>query len=199
MMKRKHIVFLIICILSITALSLMYDLREYEEYNQMHQNKSLTVIHEVYNNSLFFINLTESITHPSYTFLNFQINEVFIREIRFSTQSELVYVLVYPHIGTTFSHGNMTPWEQFVVQNITLSYPIDYEYFQVFFQDFSSTLTSTNVTIMIDYVIDCTFQRPPKHTISGMILSLDMTTWVLMGAVIMAMSLFYISWKLVKN
>ncbi len=177
----------------------MYDLREYEEYTQVHQNKSITVIHQMYNNSLLFINLTELITYPSYTFLNLQINEVFINEIRFSTQSELVYVLVYPHIGSTFSNGNLTSWEEFVVKNITLFYPIDYEYFQVFFQDFSSILMSMNITITIDYVIDCTFQKPPKHTISGMILSVDMTTWMLIGVLVMAISLFSISWKLVRN
>lgn len=199
MKKRTGIAFLVIGILSITTLVVMYDLREYDEYNPEQQDKSMTINHSMYNTSLVSLNLTESITFPPYYFENLEINEVFIRQIVFSSDSELVYVYIFPRLGSTFFEGNVTPDEDFVTLNITFLYPIDYERFRIFLRDLSSILTTTNVTIEIDYVIDCAFVRPPKHTISEMIFSIDILTWTSLGVFVIASSLILISLKLTRK
>ena len=122
-----------------------------------------------------------------------------VEKIEFSSNSELVYVYIFPHLGSTFSEGNVTPLENFVTQNITLLYPIDYERFRIYLADLSNILTHMNVTIAVDYIIDCTFQRPPKHTISGIILSIDMVTWIFIGVVVISLSLILVSLKLTKK
>jgi hypothetical protein len=177
----------------------MYDMRAYEEFNLVQQNKSITVIHSMYNTSLVSLNLTESLTYPSYYCESIEINEVFVEQIVFSSNSEMVYVYVFPHIGSTFSEGVVTPSEDFVTENISLYYPIDYEYFRVFLADLSSVLTTMNVTITIDYIIDCAFWRPPKHTISGMILSIETTMWTFLGIIVICFSLIGVSLKLARE
>ncbi len=200
-MKSKHkgVGVLIAGLLVITSLCVLYDMREYEEYNPEQQHKTMTVIHSMYNSSRVSLNLTESLTYPPYYFENMEINEVFVEQITFSSNAESVYVYIFPHIGSGFSDGIVTPSEDFVTWDIPLLYPIDYEYFRIHLIDLSSVLTPTNVNITIDYNIDCAFWRPPKHTISGMIMSIDTSTWIFLGIVVVAISLFVISRRLMRE
>jgi hypothetical protein len=177
----------------------LYDLREYEEYNPQQQNKTMTVIHSMYNSSRVSLNLTETLTYPRYYFENMEIIEVFVEEIVFSSNAESVYVYIFPHVGSSFSQGFVTPSEDFVTSGISLLYPIDYEYFRVHLIDLSTVLTPINITIAIDYIIHCAFWRPPKHTISGMMTSIDTYTWIFIGITIMGFSLIVISRRLMRE
>ncbi|MHA2076176.1 MAG: hypothetical protein ACW99X_01145 [Candidatus Thorarchaeota archaeon] len=196
-MNSKGVAIGVIGIVCVTLLCVMYDFREYEEYNPEEQHTSITILREMSTNrSTSSLNLTDYILFPQYYFESLEIQEVLVEQLTVSmNNSEVIIVFVRSSDFGGIFEGNVTPGTDFVINNLSLFFAFD---LLITLIDLSEVFTPANVSIDINLIIDCVFRRPPKHTISGSLLNSDPRMWTFVGVVVLAVSIILLSRKLMN-
>jgi hypothetical protein len=173
----------------------MYDLRDYEEVIDEEQEYSITISHIVGIYPLV-LNFSQYLSFPEYQFDSFEINEIVVEELVFSTNnSRLVDV-----VGTSFG-GNPSYWRGnfSIYENLTIT-EILFQYIftlSLYFENINPILfLPANVMISFDVIIDCTFWRPPKHTIAGTLATVEPKVWIFIGATLGLTALVIFSLKM---
>jgi hypothetical protein len=195
MKARNRVVGLLVCVLLISIICVMYDLREYEEVIDEEQEYSITISHIVGIYHLV-LNLSQYLSFPEYQFDSFEINEIIVEELEFSTNNSRLVDVVGTSFGGNPSHwrGNFSIYENFTITEISFHYIFT---LSLYFENMNPILfLSANVMISFDVIIDCTFWRPPKHTISGTLATVGLEIWIFIGLTMGMIALAIFSLKL---
>ncbi|MHA1952229.1 MAG: hypothetical protein ACW99G_21995 [Candidatus Thorarchaeota archaeon] len=197
-MKARGIVGgLIVAIVCISVICVIYDLREYEQFALEENRGYIGMTEEMsYSYCEIFLNFSRHLVFPEYQFESFEITDVIVENLLISTDTtETINVHGQSYGGLEYWNDTMTRYRDIILQNISLRY-----IYSIFIwmggpnPDDASYPLYVHVSAL--FTVHSTFERPPKHTIAGILLNIDPEILMFAGVVVVFLPIIALAQRL---
>jgi hypothetical protein len=191
---------LIAAIICISFSCIMYDLREYEQFPQ---EENVGLIERVQMMSTeycaFNLDFADHLVLPDYQYESFEIDEIVVKSLSFmSNSSEPIEVSGQSYGGLESWSYTTTRYHSIILRNISLQFVYSIS-IRMQGPDTNSTPYPLYVDVIAHFTVYSTFERPPKHTITETILSIDLRSWMFLGVVVLTLPIIVLARRLSRE